>query len=43
MKNYKLPEWLAFDKEEGKFVRNPTAAEVQLPVEIATIFEYYSR
>jgi len=45
MKNYKLPEWLAFDKEkgEGKVVRKPVAAEVQLPVEIATLFEYYSR
>ncbi|MDD3292891.1 MAG: 30S ribosomal protein S4 [Candidatus Pacebacteria bacterium] len=45
MKNYKLPSWLNFDKDkgEGKFVKKPIAADVQLPVEIATLFEHYSR
>ncbi len=45
MKNYKLPEWLVFDKDkgEGRVAKKPTSAEVQLPVEIATLFEYYSR
>lgn len=45
MKNYKLPKWLEFNKEtgEGKFVKKPGSADVQLPVEIATLFEHYSR
>ncbi len=45
MKNYKLPGWLNFDKDkgEGKFVKKPIAADIQLPVEIATLFEHYSR
>jgi len=45
MKNYKLPSWLNFDKDkgEGKFIKKPIAADVQLPVEIATLFEHYSR
>ncbi|HNP79374.1 MAG TPA: 30S ribosomal protein S4 [Candidatus Pacearchaeota archaeon] len=44
-KNYKLPKWLDFNKElgEGKFVKKPIAEDVQLPVEIATLFEHYSR
>jgi small subunit ribosomal protein S4 len=45
MKNYKLPSWLNFDKDkgEGKLVKKPTAVDIQLPVEIATLFEHYSR
>lgn len=45
MKNYKLPQWLSFDKDkgEGKFAKKPTAVDIQLPVEIATLFEHYSR
>jgi small subunit ribosomal protein S4 len=45
MKNYKLPPWLNFDKDkgEGKFIKKPIAADIQLPVEIATLFEHYSR
>ncbi len=45
MKKYPLPKWLAYDAEklEGKVVRYPTPEEVQLPSEISTIFEHYSR
>lgn len=45
MKKYPLPKWLSYeiDKNEGKVVRYPTPEEVQLPSEISTIFEHYSR
>jgi small subunit ribosomal protein S4 len=45
MKKYPLPKWLSYaiDKNEGKVVRYPTPDEVQLPSEISTIFEHYSR
>ncbi|MDD5569298.1 MAG: 30S ribosomal protein S4 [Candidatus Pacebacteria bacterium] len=45
MKKYSLPAWLVFDKDkiEGKVTKKPTTGDVQLPAEIATIFEYYSR
>ncbi len=45
MKKYPLPKWLTYDidKLEGKVVRYPTPEEVQLPSEISTIFEHYSR
>lgn len=45
MKKYSLPKWLSFDasKIEGKIMRLPTPEDVQLPSEISTIFEHYSR
>lgn len=45
MKKYSLPKWLSFDgsKIEGKVMRYPTPEDVQLPSEISTIFEHYSR
>lgn len=45
MKKYSLPKWLSFDgaKIEGKVMRLPTPEDVQLPSEISTIFEHYSR
>jgi small subunit ribosomal protein S4 len=45
MKKYSLPTWLSFDgnKIEGKVMRLPTSEDVQLPSEISTIFEHYSR
>ena len=45
MKKYSLPKWLSFDgsKIEGKVMRYPTPEDVQLPSEVSTIFEHYSR
>ena len=45
MKKYSLPKWLSFDgaKIEGKILRFPTPEDVQLPSEVSTIFEHYSR
>lgn len=45
MKKYSLPKWLSFDgaKIEGKVMRLPAPEDVQLPSEISTIFEHYSR
>lgn len=45
MKKYSLPKWLSFDgaKIEGKVMRLPTPEDVQLPSEVSTIFEHYSR
>ena len=45
MKKYSLPKWLSFDgsKIEGKIMRFPTPEDVQLPSEVSTIFEHYSR
>ncbi|MFA5086267.1 MAG: 30S ribosomal protein S4 [Candidatus Paceibacterota bacterium] len=45
MKKYSLPKWLSFDgaKLEGKVMRLPLPEDVQLPSEISTIFEHYSR
>jgi len=45
MKKYSLPKWLSFDgaKLEGKVMRLPAPEDVQLPSEISTIFEHYSR
>lgn len=45
MKKYTLPSWLSYDsdKMEGKFSRYPIFEDVQLPSEISTIFEHYSR
>jgi small subunit ribosomal protein S4 len=45
MKKYSLPKWLSYDgdKIEGKVMRYPTPEDVQLPSEVSTIFEHYSR
>lgn len=45
MKKYQVPQWLAYDSQkiEGKLSRSPLAEDVQLPSEISTIFEHYSR
>jgi len=45
MKKYSLPKWLSYDgdKIEGKVMRFPTPEDVQLPSEVSTIFEHYSR
>ncbi|MFA5368847.1 MAG: 30S ribosomal protein S4 [Candidatus Paceibacterota bacterium] len=45
MKKYSMPAWLSYDKEkmEGKFVKKPMFGDIQLPAEIAAIFEHYSR
>jgi len=39
------PDWLGLDKEklEGKIMRYPSLAEVNPPVEISLVFEFYSR
>jgi small subunit ribosomal protein S4 len=45
MKKYSLPKWLSFDenKLEGKITRLPAAEDIQVPAEISSIFEHYSR
>ena len=45
MKKYQVPQWLAYDslKIEGKLSRFPISEDVQLPSEVSTIFEHYSR
>lgn len=45
LKKHKPPSWLEFDikKIEGKVIGEPSLEEVGLPVEISSIFEYYSR
>jgi small subunit ribosomal protein S4 len=45
MKKHSMPGWLAYDKEkmEGKFAKKPMFGDIQLPAEIAAIFEHYSR
>ncbi len=45
MKKNTLPAWLSFDKEkiEGKVIKKPILGDIQLPAEIAVIFEHYSR
>jgi small subunit ribosomal protein S4 len=45
MKKYSLPKWLSFDesKVEGKVIRLPAMEDIQLPSEVSSIFEHYSR
>ena len=45
LKNYKPPAWLKLDaqKMEGKIVGEPTLEDVASPVDISSIFEFYSR
>jgi len=41
----KIPSWLSFDLEkmEAKVVGKPSLEEINLPVDISVIFEYYSK
>jgi len=45
LKKLQTPDWLSLDKDklEGKIMRYPNLAEVNPPVEISLIFEFYSR
>lgn len=45
IKKQKTPQWLEINSEklEGKVVGEPSFEEVSPPVEISSIFEYYSR
>ncbi len=45
MKNYQAPSWLKIDftKLEGEITGEPTLEDVGLPVDIPSIFEFYSR
>jgi len=45
LKKYETPAWLELniEKLEGKVVRRPSLEEIAPPVEISSIFEYYSR
>jgi small subunit ribosomal protein S4 len=45
IKKKQPPVWLHFNKDkfEGKSIGEPTLLEVNLPVEISLIFEFYSR
>lgn len=40
-----VPSWLKLDKEKirAEIINEPSLEEINLPVEISTIFEYYSR
>ncbi len=45
IKKYNAPAWIEIDKEklEGKIKKDPILEDAQLPAEITTIFEFYSR
>lgn len=45
IKKYQPPSWLKLDKQdlEGQIVGEPTFKEANLPVEVSSIFEFYSR
>lgn len=45
LKKYQPPAWLGLDKDklEGKIMGEPTLEEVNVPVEIPVILEFYSR
>jgi len=45
LKNYKPPSWIKIniEKLEGEIIGQPTPEEAGLPIEISTIFEFYSR
>lgn len=45
LKNHQPPSWLKLDPKnlKGKVIGEPSFAEVALPAEVSTIFEFYSR
>ncbi len=45
LKNHQTPTWLFFDagKLEGKMTGDPVPSEVEPPVKLTSIFEFYSR
>jgi len=45
LKKYKPPSWLELNvnKLEGKAIGEPSLEEAAPPVEVSSIFEYYSR
>lgn len=45
LKKHKPPSWLELNPEklEGKIVGEPSIQEISLPIEISTIFEFYSK
>jgi len=45
LKKYKPPSWLELNAEklEGRVIGEPTIEEAAPPVEVSSIFEYYSR
>lgn len=45
IKKVQVPSWLELDREKliGKVIGDPTIEDVSIPVEIHSIFEYYSR
>lgn len=45
LKKYQPPSWISIDprKIEGKIVSSPKMEEINLPVEISAIFEFYSK
>lgn len=45
LKNYQPPQWLKVDKKNltGEIIGEPALDDVGLPVDIASIFEFYSR
>ena len=45
VRQYQSPSWIKLDKEkmEGKIVGEPSLEEAGVPVEISSVFEFYSR
>jgi len=45
LKKYQPPSWISFNKEKlvGKIIGSPKMEEINLPVEISAIFEFYSK
>lgn len=45
LKKQKPPAWLELDVEklEGKVIGGPSVEEISLPIEISSVFEFYSR
>ena len=45
LKNHQAPEWLVLNREkaEGKAKEEPLGENVELPIDITAIFEFYSR
>ncbi|MBD3281997.1 MAG: 30S ribosomal protein S4 [Candidatus Portnoybacteria bacterium] len=45
LKKHETPEWLSLNKEktEGKMLREPKKDEIEIPVDLSMIVEFYSR
>lgn len=45
LENYEIPDWLKLDREnlKGQLIGVPSLDAISIPVEVSTIFEFYSR